>query len=93
MVSAPPGAPADGDVYIVDAAHLAAWQLEVGLGGAAANDVVTWDAGGATWTLVTPTTDDTAYLVDTTSFIVFDGANWVADTGCDYSFELEAVQE
>jgi len=89
VVSAPPGAPSDGDTYIIPAAHLVAWQLLPGLGAAKTGDVVVYNAGGVTWIPTTPTANASVYALDEAIFYVFIGGNWGAPGGCDFSYQLE----
>ncbi|MDH5612228.1 MAG: DUF2793 domain-containing protein [Gammaproteobacteria bacterium] len=72
-LTAPPGSPADRDVYIVAAGATGAW---AGLDG----DVVVWSAGAAAWATLTPLEGWLAWVVDEGVEYRHDGAAWVAIT-------------
>jgi hypothetical protein len=66
-LAAPPGAPADGDTYLVAAAASGAWSDQDG--------VIAYAVDGA-WRFFPPFAGLVAFVVDEASLVVFDGAAW-----------------
>ena len=69
--NAPPGSPADGDVYLVGAAPSGTW---IGH----ANTVATYDGDTSTWTYATPATGDRVWT-STEDSIRYSGAAWITE--------------
>lgn len=67
-VSTPPATPADGDTYLVKATATGAWTGQ--------NGQIAY-ANGGVWRFAAPFTGLTAYVVDETKLIVFNGTAWV----------------
>ena len=67
-LTAPPGSPANGDVYIPKATATGAWVGKE-------NDIAGFYDG---WIFATPEEGWLAYVRDENIFIKFDGASWVA---------------
>lgn len=67
-LSAPPGSPAEGDVYIVGASPTGAWAGQ-------ANNLAAYQ--NAAWTFYTPKQGWNAYVKDESVDYLFDGSAWV----------------
>ncbi|HLJ52233.1 MAG TPA: DUF2793 domain-containing protein [Rhizomicrobium sp.] len=67
-VSVPPPTPADGDTYLVKATASGAWTGQ--------NGQIAY-ANGGVWQFAAPFTGLTAYVVDESKLIVFNGTSWV----------------
>src|SRR5690242_4764474 len=67
-VSTPPPTPADGDTYLVKATANGAWTGQ--------NGQIAYASGGV-WRFTAPFTGLSAYVVDETKLIVFNGTSWV----------------
>ena len=67
-VSTPPATPADGDTYLVKATATGAWTGQ--------NGQIAY-ANGGVWRFAAPFTGLTAYVVDETKLIVFNGVAWI----------------
>jgi len=70
-LAAPPGAPAEGDRYIVAAAATGAWTGHE-------SEVAAWDGGA--WAFHAPAEGWLAWAADENVLLVFNGAAWVSDT-------------
>lgn len=70
-IATPPGSPSFGDRYIVASSPTGAWSGHT-------NAVARWN--GSAWLFQVPTAGRFAYNEATTSYLKFDGANWVAFT-------------
>jgi hypothetical protein len=74
--TAPPGSPADGDIYIIPASATGAWAGKT-------NQIAAWDTsltGGAGWFYVVPSDGFMANLVGG-GLYKFDGTNWTLFSG------------
>ena len=70
---APPGAPSDGDTYIV------ADPVTTGLWFGHENDIAEWDdTSGVGWVFTTPTEKDFVLVVDEEKLYLWDGIAWLA---------------
>ena len=67
-LAAPPGAPAEGDRYIVAAASTSAWSGHDG-------EVAAWQ--DAAWMFYAPAEGWIAWVADEDALLAFDGADWV----------------
>jgi hypothetical protein len=67
-LAAPPGAPAEGDRYIVAAAATGAWSGHDG-------EVAAWQ--DAAWVFYAPTEGWIAWVADEDALLAFDGTDWV----------------
>ena len=73
-LTAPPGAPADGDVYIVGPSATGLWDGHD-------NAITFWSEDAGEWVFITPREGWKFEPVDEDQVYRFDGTNWVAFTG------------
>lgn len=67
--TAPPGSPADGDLYIVPSGASGLWSGQT-------NKLAAWDAAGSTWVFITPWKGMTRYVDDAGVFKYWAGSGY-----------------
>lgn len=70
-LSTPPGAPSDGNRYLVASSAVGAWASQDG-------KIATWQDGA--WAFYTPREGWFCWIADENIFLVFDGASWTGAT-------------
>lgn len=86
-LAAPPGAPADGDCYLVAAGGSGAW---------AGHDGDIAFRLGSAWAFIEPVEGMAAWIDDENAFVIFDGAAWSAvggSTTIQFPVEEDGVEE